>query len=253
MLMSEKTDLEEIAMEEKYIIYTEKDVQRFLKEGHSLRNVPFRYGQFRGIDLSKKDLTDADFRDADLREANLEQAILINADFRGADLSGANLVRTNLQNAKFDNAQLNRTKFDRAIMVNASLKNTALYGAYLRLVTADNADFSGANLQRAHLDGMMGTKSVKFDRADMRDAHVRYVGFDMTALKKVGAQTGSKYPERGWTPNVFSFTKTSWTEFMPHISFSWLFRGIGMLFHFVFWPVRFVIKQMASVSKGTRT
>jgi len=242
-----------LPMDEKLIIYTTKDIERFIKQGYRLEEVSWKGGRFKGADLSKKNLSNADLRNADLRDANLQEAILKNADLTGADLTGANLSRANLELAKFNNAMLDRTHLNRANLTSASFENASLYNANLRNTVIEHANFTGANLREAYLDGMLGCGSAKFNKADLTDARVRYTNLDAADLRKIGAKAGSKYPDRGWNTNVFSFFKTSWTEFMPHISFNWFFRGIGMFFHLLFWPVRLIVKQMKSASKGTHS
>ena len=240
-------------MEEKPIIYTTEDIKRFLKDGRSLEEVAWKGGLFKGADLSKKNLSNADLRNADLRDANLEEAILKHADLTGADLTGANLAKTNLEAAKLNNAILDRSRLSRANLTSASLENASLYNAHLRRAIIDKANFTGANLQNAYLDGLMGVKTAKFNNADLTNARVRYTGLDTAELKKIGAKGGSSSPDRGWSTNVFSFSKTSWTEFMPHLSFAWFSRGISVFFHILSWPVRLVINQMKSASKGTNS
>ena len=225
--------------------YTEQDVKRFLANGATLEEAALRGGAFRGLALPRENLRGADLRGADLRNADLRGAILIGADLRGANLHGINLTRADLTNAKLDDAKLDRAILDHALMKNASFKKASLYHTYLRRADIENADFSEATLYEAHLDGVVNATKAKFHKADMTEARVRYAGLDMGELKKVGAKVGSRNPERGWTTNVFNFFKTSWTEFLPHISlltpFMLIWRAITWIAHILFSPVRLLI------------
>ena len=133
-------------------------------------------------------------------------------------------------------------------MKKTSLKKASLYHTYLRRANIEQADFTEAFLQEANLFGVEGAKSAKFNKADMTEARVRYAGLDFVELKKVGAKFGSKNPERGWTGNVFVNFKTSWTEFLPHLSlltpFIWFGRAIKWIARALFSPVRFLLNKM---------
>ncbi len=240
-------------MDEKHIIYTTKDIERFIRQGERFEDVPWQGGRFSKANLAEKDLSNADLRNSDLRDADLKEAILKNADLTGANLAGADLTRANLESAKLNNANLNRCRLSRANLTSASFENASLYNAHLRHANVDKANFTGANLREAYLDGIFGCGSAKFDKADLTDARVRYTGLDTMELKKVGAKGGSKFPDRGWSTNVFSFSKTSWTEFLPHVSFGWFSRAIGLFFHILSWPVRVLINQIKPSSKGTHS
>lgn len=226
-------------------LYTEDDISRFLKNGALLDNAALQGGAFRKINLNREYLCGADLRNADLRAANLYCANLTGADLCGAKLEGANLGRAVLSDAKMDNANFDRAILDHSVMKNASLKNASFCHAYLRRVDIQNADFTGANLYEAHLEGAENARTAKFAKANLLDARVRYTGLDMGELRKIGAKVGSKNPERGWTTNVFNFFKTSWTEFLPHISlltpFMLIWRAIKWIAHILFSPVRLLI------------
>jgi len=110
----------------------------------------------------------ASFARAKLDKANLRATNLVGSDFREAGLAGADLSESNLEGAS-----LYRVRAPRASVMKANLKQANLAGSnfvegLFMKSDVDGADFRGANLFRVNFARIKGSKTTRFDDANMK-------------------------------------------------------------------------------------
>jgi DMSO/TMAO reductase YedYZ molybdopterin-dependent catalytic subunit len=121
-----------------------------------LRARDFSGGDWRGVELERRDLREFDFRGARVRDARLA-----GADLRGADLRGANLTNADLRGADLRGARLDGVDLDGADLREADLRDTAVPAATMACTTFAGpggegpARVDGADLRGADVTGLL--------------------------------------------------------------------------------------------------
>jgi DMSO/TMAO reductase YedYZ molybdopterin-dependent catalytic subunit len=116
----------------------------------------FAGGEWRGLELPRRDLRGFTFRGARMRDARLG-----GADLRGADLRGANLTNADLRGADLRGALLDGVDLDGADLRGADLRDTPVPAATMACTTfagpggADGARVEGADLRGADVTGLL--------------------------------------------------------------------------------------------------
>lgn len=146
----------------------------------SFQQWPFRFSDYRGIDLSF----------ANLQQANLAKANLKNANLKGSNLQGINLSEANLEGANLEGAQLEGANLERANLKGANLTNAVLTKSLL-----NNANLYSANLTRANLQQVQALwtqfQSANLHRTDFRQANLKRSVFSGSDLYKANLQNSA--------------------------------------------------------------
>lgn len=130
-----------------------------------LRARDFAGGEWRGVELARRDLRGFTFRGARMRDARLADA-----DLRGADLRGSNLTNADLRGADLRGALLEGADLDGADLRGADLRDTPIAAASMACTTfagpggADGARVEGADLRGADASGLL-EEQAEFLRA----------------------------------------------------------------------------------------
>ena len=121
-----------------------------------MRARDFAGGDWRGVELGRRDLRGFSFRGARMRDARLAGADLRDADFRGANLTNADLRGADLRGALLEGVDL-----DGADLRGADLGGTAILAASMACTTfagrggSDPAKVEGADLRGAAVTGLL--------------------------------------------------------------------------------------------------